>query len=169
MCPLSLPHHHLPQWHWHFFTVKMGVLFWALLQLRFCLLETKSGGYIFTKDLIKTHLGKYILFLLPSCRSFGQSIRYCSVKDGQVTVRAGPGSLTPRKEVSGALSCVNSMCHSAIHVTWGVLPLFIPFENTKNKIESQVNLRNKNYLSVCLKLVCSFWYLSTKKDGNSYF
>lgn len=80
-------------------------------------------------------------------------------------VRAGPGSLTPRKKVSGALSYVNSMCNSAIQVTWEVLYLFIPLEISNNSTYSQVNLRNKNYLSICLQLVCSFQYLSTKKKG----
>lgn len=69
-------------------------------------------------------------------------------------VKVGPGSLTPRKEVPGALCYVNSMCNSAIQVIWEVLSLFILLENSKNRAYSQVNIRNKNFKHLSTTGLC---------------
>jgi len=66
-----------PTWCWHFCTVKTGILFWAALRtsgVKVLLVTGKISWWHFSKGLIKTHLGKYLLFILSGGKSPGQSL-----------------------------------------------------------------------------------------------
>lgn len=66
-----------PAWCWHFCTVKTGILFLAPLRtsgVKVLLITGKISWWHFSKGLIKTQLGKYLLFTLSRGKNLGHSL-----------------------------------------------------------------------------------------------
>lgn len=151
-----------PTWCCHFCTVKTGVLFWAPLRtsgVKVLFVTGKISWWHFSKGLIKTQLGKYLLFTLSRGKSLSHSLA-SDIALSRMARRPSAMALEVwhqemRSQVLYPMPTeLVQLCHSRKAFS---LSFLIPLENNKNGTESQVNLRNTN--------PCSFRHLSTEEKG----